>query len=61
MRQGHARGTAFLPGKSWASLAAYVTDHRLVSADEVISVMAKAIRSRTSTSFPAYCDGWPVP
>jgi hypothetical protein len=32
--------TAFLAGKNWASLAAYVTDHRLVSAEEVISVMA---------------------
>lgn len=32
--------TAFLDGKNWASLAAYVTDHRLVSAQEVISIMA---------------------
>jgi hypothetical protein len=31
---------AFLRGKYWASLAAYITQHHLVSANEVIAVMA---------------------
>lgn len=55
-RQTEARARArdaFMRGKSWRSLTAYVTENRLVSAEEVISVVADVPEVEDKYIFPS--------